>query len=104
MLMLLPPRGRLCSGVFLPHGGESETFIFRPCTSENPATAKGTTCFRNFSVGNDLFTTFLTAQMGRGKIQAAFTSRRWTHENSEAVKIWYQFKLCQSMRFFSRTI
>ena len=37
---------------------------------ENPATpAKGTTCFRSFSIGNDLFTTVFTAQMGRGKIQ-----------------------------------
>jgi len=35
------------------------------CTQfENPATpAKGTPCFRNFSIGNDLFTTFFTAQM-----------------------------------------
>ena len=43
---------------------------------ENPATpAKGTTCFRSFSIGNDLFTTVFTAQMGRGKIQwGAFTS------------------------------
>jgi len=42
---------------------------------ENPATpAKGTTCFRSFSLGNDLFTTVFTAQMGRGKIQwGAFT-------------------------------
>jgi len=46
---------------------------------KNPATpAKGTTCFRSFSLGNDLFTTLFTAQMGRGKIQwGAFTSRRW---------------------------
>jgi len=37
--------------------------------TENPATpAKGTTCFRNFSIGNDLFTTMFTAQMGRGKL------------------------------------
>jgi hypothetical protein len=45
---------------------------------ENPATpAKGTTCFRSFSIGNDLFTTVFTAQMGRGKIQCgAFSSRR----------------------------
>ena len=36
---------------------------------------KGTTCFRSFSIGNDLFTTLFTAQMGRGKIQlGAFTS------------------------------
>jgi hypothetical protein len=28
---------------------------------------EGTTC--NFSIGNDLFTTFFTAQMGRGKLQ-----------------------------------
>jgi hypothetical protein len=40
--------------------------------------AKGTTCFRSFSIGNDLFTTLFTAQMGRGKIQLeAFTSRSW---------------------------
>jgi hypothetical protein len=39
--------------------------------------AKGTTCFRSFSIGNDLFTTVFTAQMGRGKIQwGAFTSPR----------------------------
>ena len=46
---------------------------------KNPATpAKGTTCFRSFSIGNDLFTTVFTAQMGRGKIQCgAFSSRRW---------------------------
>ena len=46
---------------------------------ENPATpSKGTTCFRNFSIGNDLFTTMFTVQMGRGKIQwAAFTSVCW---------------------------
>jgi hypothetical protein len=45
---------------------ESETFIFRPCST---ATAvKGTPCFRNFSIGNDLFTTMFTAQMGRGKL------------------------------------
>jgi hypothetical protein len=31
--------------------------------------AKGTTCFRSFSIGNDLFTTLFTDQMGRGKIQ-----------------------------------
>ena len=29
---------------------------------------KGTTCFRSFSIGNDLFTNIFTAQMGRGKI------------------------------------
>ena len=42
---------------------------------KNPATpAKGTTCCRSFSIGNDLFTTMFTAQMGRGKIQwGAFT-------------------------------
>ena len=39
--------------------------------------AKGTTCFRSFSIGNDLFTTLFTAQMGRGKIQLqAFTSNQ----------------------------
>ena len=30
---------------------------------------KGTQCFRNFSISNDLFTKTFTAQMGRGKIQ-----------------------------------
>ncbi len=40
---------------------------------------KGTQCFRNFSISNDLFTMKFTAQMGRGKIQwGAFTSRRWS--------------------------
>ena len=71
-----PATGKGSQGVFLPHGGESETFFFRLCTSENPATAKGTTCFRNFSIGNDLFTTFLTAQMGRGKIPSLW-DRIW---------------------------
>jgi hypothetical protein len=33
--------------------------------------AKGTTCCRSFSIGNDLFTTVFTVQMGRGKIQLA---------------------------------
>jgi hypothetical protein len=48
-------------------------------SSTNPP--KGTTYFRNFSIGNDLFTTIFTAQMGRGKIQwGAFTSSRWTND------------------------
>ena len=68
---------------------------------KNPATpAKGTTCFRSFSLGNDLFTTLFTAQMGRGKIQwGAFTSRRWflqeqikgiIHHPSRFCMFWYQ--------------
>ena len=30
---------------------------------------KGTTCFRSFSIGNELFTTLFTSQLGRGKIK-----------------------------------
>ncbi len=64
----------------LSHSGTPETFIFRwqpRWQFENPATpAKGTTCFRSFSIGNDLFTTLFTAQMGRGKIHwEAFSIR-----------------------------
>lgn len=37
-------------------------------------------CFRSFSISKDLFTTFFTSQMGRGKLQLeAFTSRRRLH-------------------------
>ena len=40
---------------------------------------KGTQCFRNFSISNDLFTKTFAAQMGRGKIRwGAFTSRMWS--------------------------
>jgi hypothetical protein len=55
---------------------------------ENPATpAKGTTCFRSFSIGNDLFTTVFTAQMGRGKIQCGVFSRRmWVQVPKKHVK------------------
>ena len=38
----------------------------RVAWSDNVTPAKGTTCFRSFSIGNDLFTTMFTAQMGRG--------------------------------------
>ena len=47
-----------------------ETFIFRPFTGETRRTPRAFATFRF-----DLFTTFFTAQMGRGKIQwGAFTS------------------------------
>jgi len=49
--------------VLFPRVGESETFTFQPL---DPATAaKGTKLFRNFSIGNDLFTTMFTVRMGR---------------------------------------
>ncbi len=50
---------------------------------------KGTQCFRNFSaISNDSFTTTLTAQMGRGKIQwGVISSRRgrWYRRSGEAI-------------------
>jgi hypothetical protein len=61
---------------------------------ENPATpAKGTKCFRSFSIGNDLFTTGFTAQMGRGKIQWGFTR-----------KYFYPGVVVQKRRFVPRTV
>ena len=70
----------------LSHGGTHEIFIFRwqpRWQFENPATpAKGTTCFRSFSIGNDLFTTLFTAQMGRGKIHWEAFSIRWEHSGN----------------------
>ena len=44
------------------HGGPPEKIIFRS------RKVKGTPCFRNFSIDNDLFTTVFTVQMGRCKI------------------------------------
>ena len=42
-----------------------------------PATAlKGIPCFRNFSIGNDLFTTMFTSQMGRGKLHLGSFPRK----------------------------
>jgi hypothetical protein len=51
----------LPAAVVCPPGGRRRRRL--AITSAMPA--KGTTCFRNFSIGNDLFTTFFTAQMGR---------------------------------------
>ena len=64
---------------------------------------KGTQCFRNFSISNDLFTTIFTAPMGRGKIYCgviyqsqkkpgflAVTRRgRQRTEYFAAFRIWY---------------
>ena len=69
-----PAAGKGPQGCSVPHPGEHETFTFR-IRFANPATpAKGTTCCRCFSIGNDSFTTFFTAQVGRGKLHYTWGS------------------------------
>ena len=76
-----PATGKGLQACSFPHGGTCETFIFRPFTAEkqmfHATPGSGNFCMWqpcSFSIGNDLFTTMFTAQMGRGKIQwGAFT-------------------------------
>jgi hypothetical protein len=57
------------------NSGEREKFIFRPCTSRK---VKGTQCFRNFSISNDLFTKLLL----RNQYYTAESSRRTSSNRS----------------------
>jgi hypothetical protein len=83
-----------------------ETFIFRPFTGE---TRRKPRAFATFRLA--LFTTFFTAQMGRGKIQRCFTSIfsnpgtvgvgvhttngfHWSQQDGRAVNVSRQLPLC----------